>query len=312
MRRVLVGLLGGICVACGSSPSPSATASPQVIARVGSTSITADLFQLRLQHTLTAVGQAGGPTDNAAMTSRVRAGVLRSLLIDAVTAQQAAARGVAATPAEIQASIDADVAAAGGATQLQAQLAAVGESMDQLRDEIRSNLNGQQLEDLFARQRAGEVEQKLQAGASMASLAAGYSDDTATAATGGELGALARSTISGGDASFATAVFGLSVGHYTTTPIRDSQGYDIVLLEAATATTVTLRHIIIAAPQPYSLKAQPTWFTASIFEQLATDCAAGQIAVYISNVGDNPCAAASSGATPTPSGGAAAGSSPTP
>ena len=299
MRRIAACCLALLCAACGSGTSTPSASSTQVIARVGPTAITADLFAIRLQSALSSVTQAGGPTDNAAMTAQVRASVLRSLLIDTVIAQEAAAAGVAATAAEIQAQVAQDVSAAGGTSQLESQLASLGGSMAQLDDEARSSINEQNLEDLFARQRAAEVEQKLAAGASMASLAPQYSDDSASAPTGGELGSITRATISTGDAAFSTAVFALSVGQYTTTPIRDSQGYDIVLVEASTPTALTLRHIIIEAPVPYTVKARPAWFSEAIFEQLATDCAANQIAIYISNVGDNPCAAAS--ASPSPS-----------
>ncbi|MDQ2960993.1 MAG: peptidylprolyl isomerase [Candidatus Dormibacteraeota bacterium] len=304
MRRISACLLAVFCVACGSVSAPSPTPSSEVIARVGSTAITSALFQLRLKSTLTSVSLAGGPTGNAAMTAQVRAGVLRSLLIDAVIAQEAAAAGVAATAAEIQSQIGQDAASAGGMSQLQSQLASLGGSLAQLTDEVRSSLNEQQLEDLFAKQRASEVEGKLGQGASVASLAPLYSDDSASAPKGGELGSITRATISSGDGAFSTAVLALAVGQYTTTPVRDSQGYDIVQVEAASAAALTLRHIIVAAPQPYSARQRPAWFSEAIFEQLATDCAANQIAVYISNVGDNPCAAASPsaspGATPSP------------
>jgi hypothetical protein len=304
VRRIPACLLVLLCVACGSGAAPSPNPPAQVIARVGSTAITSDLFQLRLQSTLASVASAGGPTGNAAMTAQVRAGVLRSILIDTVIAQEAAAAGVAATTSEIQSQIDQDVAAAGGMPRLQTQLASLGGSLAQLTDEVRSSLNEQQLEDLFAKERAAEVEGKLQQGASLASLAPLYSDDSASAPKGGDLGTISRATISGGDATFSKAVFALAVGQYTTTPIRDSQGYDIVQVEAATPAALTLRHIIVVAPQPYTAKQRPAWFSEAIFEQLATDCAANQIAVYISNVGDNPCAAASaspsSAATPSP------------
>ena len=282
-----------------------------MIARVGATAITADTFALRLQSALTAVGQAGAPSGNAAMTSQLRASVLRSLLIDTVIAQEAAATGVAATDAEVAAQVDADTSAAGGSTQLQTQLAALGGSLAQLRDEVRSSLNEQKLEDAFAHRRAVEIEQKLSGGSTFASLASQYSDDADTGAKGGELGAVARSTIQNDDAPYAAAVLALAQGAVTNPPIHDVQGYDIVQLEASTPTTLTLRHIIVNAPQPYTVKERPNWFSVAIFETLATDCSSGQIHVYIGDVGDDPCAAASASASPRPSG-ASPSSSPTP
>ncbi|HSP64889.1 MAG TPA: peptidylprolyl isomerase [Candidatus Deferrimicrobium sp.] len=288
-----------VCAACGSGvPTPSAA--PSVVARVGTTAITAAAFAVRLQSTLTAVGQAGGPSNNAAMTAQVRASVLRSLLIDTVIAQEATAAGVVATEAEVQAQVDADAQTAGGQSQLQTSLASVGGSLAQLRDEIRSSLNEQKLEDAFARQRATEIEQKLSAGTAFTSLATQYSDDPTTSAKGGSLGTVPRAQVQGEDPTYAAAVLALKPGQHTDPPVRDAQGYDIVELDASTASTLTLRHIIVDAPQPYTVKERPGWFGEAIFESLAQDCAAGQIHIYIGNVGDDPCAAAS--ASPSPRG----------
>ncbi|HWF58368.1 MAG TPA: peptidylprolyl isomerase [Candidatus Dormibacteraeota bacterium] len=310
MRRSFAALLALLCAACAGAPSSAATHPTQVVARVGSTAIGADLFAVRLQSALTAVTQAGGPQNNAAMTAQVRASVLRSLLIDTVIAQEAAASGVAATAAEVQSQVDADTQTAGGTSQLQSQLATLGGSLAQLRDEIRSSLNEQKLEDAFARQRAAEIQQKLHGGTGFAALAVQYSDDAATAAKGGALGAVPRSQVQGDDPAYAAAVLALHPGAYTTTPIRDAQGYDIVALDSSSATTLTLRHIIVDAPEPYTVKERPAWFSAAIFESLAQDCSAGQIHIYVSNTGDDPCAAVSP--SPSPSGSSTVAASPTP
>jgi parvulin-like peptidyl-prolyl isomerase len=293
-----------LCAACAST-GPASTPSPQVIARVGNADITAATFALRLQSTLAAVTQAGGPSNNPAMTAQVRASVLRSLLIDTVIAQEAAAAHVAASAAEVQSQVNADVQAAGGMSQLQTQLASLGGSLAQLRDEITSSLNEQKLEDVFARQRAAEIEQKLSAGSAFSALASQYSDDTATASKGGALGTIPRSQVQGDDPGYAAAVLALQPGQHTNPAVHDAQGYDIVELQAATASTLTLSHIIVDAPQPYTVKERPPWFGEAIFESLAQDCAAGQIHIYIRNVGDDPCAAASAGASPAATGSAA-------
>ncbi len=265
---------------------------------MGNADITAAAFALRLQSTLTAVTQAGGPPNNPSMTAQVRASVLRSLLIDTVIAQEAAAAHVAASAAEVQSQVNADVQAAGGLPQLQTQLASLGGSLAQLRDEITSSLNEQKLEDVFARQRAAEIEQKLSAGSAFSTLASQYSDDTATASKGGALGTIPRSQVQGDDPGYAAAVLALQPGQHTNPAVHDAQGYDIVELQAATASTLTLSHIIVDAPQPYTVKERPPWFGEAIFESLAQDCAAGQIHIYIRNVGDDPCAAVSAGASP--------------
>jgi parvulin-like peptidyl-prolyl isomerase len=312
VRRAAAVLLALFCCACAAGPAAPATAAAQVIARVGSTAITADLFAVRLQSALTAVSQAGGPSNNPAMTAQVRASVLRSLLIDTVIAQEATASGVAATESDVQTQVDADARTAGGLPQLQSQLATLGGSLAQLRDEIRSSLNEQKLEDVFAKQRATEIEQKLAAGTSFASLASQYSDDSASAPKGGELGAVARTQIQGDDPTYAAAVLALHNGSYTNPPVHDTQGYDIVELESSTATAMTLRHIIVHAPQPYTVKERPPWFSEAIFESLAQDCSAGEIHIFVSNVGDDPCAAASASSSPGSSGSAPPSATPRP
>jgi parvulin-like peptidyl-prolyl isomerase len=300
VRVLIVVSAALLCVACGSGTTPSATPAPQVIATVGTATISAEAFAVRLQSTLTAVGQAGGPSNNAAMTAQVRASVLRSLLIDTVIAQEATAAGVSATDAEVQAQVNADAQTAGGQSQLQSQLASLGGSLTQLRDEIRSSLNEQKLEDVFARQRAVEIEQKLAGGTAFATLATQYSDDTATASKGGALGAVPRSQVQGDDPTYAAAVLALKPGQHTDPAVHDAQGYDIVALDTSTAAALTLRHIIVDAPQPYTVKERPGWFAEAIFVSLAQDCTAGQIHIYITNVGDDPCAAASASGSPAP------------
>jgi hypothetical protein len=311
VRRFLVVLIAVWCAGCGSA-SPAPSSSSPVIATVGPTAITNQSFQIRLTSALTSVVQAGGPSDNPAMRSQVRASVLRSLIIDTVIGQEAAANGVSATATEIQAQVQADTTAAGGLSQLHSQLASLGGSMAQLNDEIISSLNEQKLEDLFASQRATEIEQKLAQGASFTNLAAQYSDDAATASQGGELGAVARSTIQGDDPAYSAPVLALKPGAYTAKPIHDAQGYDIVELESSTATALTLRHIVVNAPQPYTVRERPTWFSEAIFESLAQDCSANQIHVYISDVGDDVCAAASSSASPAGTASSAPATTPSP
>src|SRR5207302_530822 len=115
-----------------------------------------------------------------AMTTTVRASVLRSLILDTIIAQEAAAQGLAATDAQVQSEVDTEAAQAGGMSQLQSELAGAGGSIAQLRDEIRSQMNEQRLEDHFARGRAATVEQALAGGEAFAQAAMQYSDDTGT------------------------------------------------------------------------------------------------------------------------------------
>lgn len=285
---IAVGAL--VLAACGGSPA--ATPAPSPIAKVGPTVITQAAFNIRLQSTLVAIEQGGGPSNNATMEAEVRASVLRSLILDAIIAQEAAAQGVAATSAQVQAEIDTDASQAGGLTQLESELAGAGGSIAQLQDEIRSQLNEQRLEDRFAAARADMVEGVLAGGADFVQTAKQYSDDTGTDTKGGDLGALSAGDLKTDDPSFSAAVESLAVGAYTKTPVRDSGGYDIVELYAKTKTTWSVRHILIAAPLPYTVQNRPAWFSEALFAAVAQDCQAGAIHVYIKDAGADPCTGA--------------------
>ena len=292
---VCAAVLAGCGGAATATPSPSTA-----VARVGNTVITLAAFNTRLHSTTTAISQAGGPSGDPSMTSGVRANVLRSLILDAVIAQEAAAQGQAITDKEVQAEVAKDAQSVGGINQLQTQLASAGGSIAQLEDEIRSQANEQRVEDRFAQQRATMIEQTLVGGADFAQTATQESDDTGTASKGGDLGALSASDLSGGDQTFATAVHELTVGAYTKTPIHDSGGYDIVQLYAQTATTWSVRHILVAAPTPYTVQDRPGWFATSLFTAVAQECNAGQIHVYLKDAGADPCSGAPR-LTPSPS-----------
>ena len=296
-RLWLIPLSAAAVAACGSTPHTTPSAVP--VARVGSTVITQAAFNVRLTSTNTSIQQGGGPTDST-MESGVRATVLRSLILDAIIAQEAASQGFAVTDREVQAEVAKDAKQVGGMSQLQSQLASAGGSLAQLQDEIRSQINEQRLEDRFAAQRAATVEQVLASGADFAQTATQYSDDSGTASKGGDLGAVSGQDLSSDDPTFSAAVHSLKVGAYTTTPLHDSGGYDILELYAATPTTWSLRHILIAAPVPYTVQDRPQWFAASLFTAVAQECKAGQIHVYLKNAGADPCSGAPDLSTPTP------------
>src|SRR5258706_8372060 len=120
------------------------------------------------------------------MLNRLRASVIKSLIVDSVIGQEAQFRYLAGSGADVQHELQNDVNAAGGVGALQTQLAEAGGSLDQLRDEIRSRLNEQRLEDLFAQQRAAAALQQLRSGADLAALAKQLSDDDATRDKGGD------------------------------------------------------------------------------------------------------------------------------
>jgi parvulin-like peptidyl-prolyl isomerase len=287
-------------VACGSGPVAPAKPSP-VIARVGNQNITLAQFNVRYQTTIVSIEQGGGPNENAAQTTALRADILRSLIIDTVIREEAIKFGLEATPAEVQAQVATDAQQAGGMAALKTELAGAGGSIAQLEDEISSDLNEQRVENLFAQQRAVMVETILAKGANFETTAKTWSDDTGTNTKGGDLGLLTTANLATYDPAFSDAVKALAVGAYTTTPVHDAGGYDIVMLYAKSATGWSVRHILVAAPTPYSVMDRPDWFGQVVFAAINELCVANQITVSLTNAGGNPCVTPS----PTPSAAAA-------
>jgi parvulin-like peptidyl-prolyl isomerase len=296
-RALAIVVVAALSACAGGSASSSSDATAQPVAKVGSTVITQTQFQIRLQSTLTSIAQGGGSTSDPTMVTSVRASVLRSLILDTVIAQEAQRLGLAATDAQVQAQVNSDAQSVGGMSNLETQLSEAGGSIAQLQDEIRSQLNEQRLEDYFAQQRAAQVEQQLAEGTPFATVAQQVSDDENSASKGGDLGALTAAALSQDDATFAAAVKTLAVGTYTTKPVHDQGGYDIIMVYAKTPTTWSVRHILVAAPTPYTVTSRPTWFTEALFSTVQQLCEQNQIQVYISNAGSNPC----STSTPSPS-----------
>jgi hypothetical protein len=295
-RRCALLATAGIVGACGSTQP---TGNDPAVAQVRAAYIKQSQFQVRLQSTLTAIQQGGGATNNPAMVTGVRAAVLRSLILDTVIAQEAQYAGVAATDADVEAQVTAAASAAGGMNKLQTQLAEAGGSIAQLQDQVRSQLNEQRLEDYFAARRAQQVEQQLGAGTPFADVARAVSDDVNSSAAGGDLGVLSAAALAKDAAPFANAVRSLSVGSYTTSPVHDDGGYDIIEVYSHTAAGWGVRHILVAAPTPYTVRDRPAWFTEALFSTVQQLCSQHPIHVFITDAGADPCVVPSPSPSPS-------------
>jgi parvulin-like peptidyl-prolyl isomerase len=319
---VLAALAVGV-VATTQVLGRGSTAPPRgPVAVVAGEKVPARLFDLRMSSALTAIHQGGGPQPGdaayPAFLSGVRKRVLQSLIIDAVIAQEAAYRHLAASAGDVAAEVAADARSAGGDDELARQLAEAGGNLDQLRDAIRSRLDEQRLEDLFATQRAADIEARLAAGTPFETAASQLSDDEQSRSKGGDLGALNLTQLSASSASFVAAVRAAPAGRVSA-PIRDDAGYEILRLDGETASTRSIHRILVAAPRPYTVRERPEWFAAAVFEAIDEDCRAGRLEVIL-DVGLQPCAPSRpapgpSSAPPSPAatpGGAPNGFSPRP
>jgi hypothetical protein len=288
---------------CSSTTAEPATKPSPVIARVAGQTITLAEFNTRYNSALVSIEQGGGPKNNATQTTQLRETILGSLIIDTVIREEAMALGLEATPKEIQAQVAADATSDGGMSALETDLAGAGGSIAQLEDEIASDLNEQRLEDDFAKARAATIEQILATGAKFsaakfAATAETYSDDTGTNAKGGDLGIVTKAQLATYDPAFAAAVGRLAVGAYTTTPVHDAGGYDIVMLYSDSSKGFGVRHILVYAGNPYNVMDRPNWFAESLFSQIATLCQQNEIEVTLTDAGGSPCSRALQ--TPSP------------
>ena len=294
---LLLAVLPGCGSSSGGAPSPQGP-----VARVGKQSIPRSQFDLRMASALAAIAQGGGPQQGSsgydAMVSKLRASVLKSLIIDSVIAQEAQFRHIAASDADVQAEVDADSKGSGGLGALQTQLAEAGGSLDQLRDEIRARLNEQRLEDAFAKERATAIVNELRGGGDFVALARQLSDDTVARDKGGDVGVLSDARLASGDSIFAGAVRALAAGQLVAAPVRDDAGYEVLRVDAVTAAGHAVHRILVAAPKPYTVKERPDWFLQSLLDAIAQYCRQGQLSVLIAS-SEQPCISAS--ASPAPS-----------
>lgn len=298
-RRCLL-LLSILAAGCGNPPSSTPTAGGAV-AQVNGTAITQQQLDLRLRSTLGVLSGAGAPTGNAQMLGRVRGSVVRGLIFDTVIAQEAARQHLAASEADVNSQLTQSASDAGGQSQLQSQLAAANQSMDSLRDEIRSRLNEQGLEDFFARDRVTTVLQALAQGSDFGQLVSEYSDSPDTKPKAGQLGTLGDDQIRAllGDSAIA-ALAALQPGDYTKAAARTKSGYEILRIDGAAAGGRALREILVAAPNPYTVRERPSWFSQQVFQAILDDCQRGHISVYVKDSGADPCAAGAPSTTPRP------------
>ena len=309
LRRSCGVAIAAVCAAvvssCGSSP-PAPTTASQVIARVGSDTITLAQFNVRYQSAYTSIVQGGGGNPPSAAVTELRAKILGGLILDTVIREEATRLGLAATTQGVAAEVATDARQAGGTSALGSELAGAGGSIAQLEDEIISNINEQRVEDAYAQQRAALVEQMLSKGANFIAKAKTYSDDsgtTGTASKGGDLGVLTAEQLKTYNPAFAAAVESLAVGAYTRTPVHDAGGYDIVMVYSKTTKGWGVRHILISAGNPYNVTDRPIWFSDSLFSKVGHLCAANEIQVSLTDAGGDPCTSPSpspSPASPSP------------
>lgn len=187
-----------------------------------------------------------GTEDGQQTLSQMRQDVLDSMIEMALIEQNSPALGVQVTDEELNAQIEADIAAGGGEADFEEWLAATGQTRDDFREMLRESLLTQRVieavtadlgdtaEQVHARQivvdssaAADEILAQLAQGADFAELARQRSLDEVTKENGGDLDWFPRGMIA---PELEDAVFALQPGEYSQ-PIPIGEMVHIVFVE---------------------------------------------------------------------------------
>ena len=227
--------------------------------------------------------------------------MLRSLIVDIVIRQEATKLGLEATPGR-DTGRGRHRRAAGRREELRSRPSLRERAAPSLSSRMRSApTSTSSASRTTSRRRAWRRSSRsLASGANFIATAKQFSDDSGTSANGGDLGVLTAAQLKTYDPNFAAAVEALKVGAYTTTPVHDAGGYDILMLYSKTTKGWGVRHILIYAGNPYNVMDRPEWFAEALFSAIHQLCVANEISVTLTNAGGNPCTSPSPTPTPRP------------
>ena len=239
------------------APAPGAETGPvqdgrPLAARVNGQAIYLDVYERQVAQTAQALGEQGlilEDEQGQAQLVQIRQNVLNGLIEQAMIEQAAATAGVAVTDAELEATVQQSISLGQGQESFDSWLAENDLTMEEFRETQRSQLLAGKMieyvtagvpttaEQVHARHilaldlgKAQGLLDELRKDANFAALAQQASEDTSTAANGGDLGWFPR------DAplmppSVVEAAFSLQPGDVSDV-VESNQGYHIVKVEA--------------------------------------------------------------------------------
>lgn len=249
----------GVPTVATDAPQPAAPAATPggeteggrpLVARVNGQPIFLDVYQKQVTQTERALMEQGilaQGADGDAQRAQVRQNVLQGLIDQALIEQAAAQMGITVTADELNQSLQAFTGTDGGS--LDEWLAANGMTMDELVAMQSAQLLASKViaavsatvptsaEQVHARHifaaeaaKAQALAERLKAGENFAALAQQESEDTSTAANGGDLGWFPRDVPMMPPVLVETA-FALQVGQVSD-PVQSEAGYHIVRVDA--------------------------------------------------------------------------------
>jgi len=180
--------------------------------------------------------------------------IMNILTEQAVVSQLAAQHKVTVSSKEVNADLATLVKNAGSEAKLkQALTADYGWTEGNLKTELQKQLLQAKLTQTLendptlqaqAKTTAQNVLNQINAGGDFATLAKKYSQDSATASSGGDLGSIANDSSTGLDPAFLSAAFALQSGQVSGL-VKTANGYEIIKVNSITGTQRDVSHILI-------------------------------------------------------------------
>jgi len=240
----------GVPTATAGAVQPQAappTAPPQgPAAIVNGQEISMASFLREVQQRQAVLVQSGvnlNTSQGAAQLEQMKQQVLDNLIDDVLVMQDAAKQGMTVSDAELEAELQKGISSAGGQAKFDEQLKRDGQTLDEARSILRLQLlyqkmlakvvgNIQTAEQVHARDirvdsqaKAQDILAQIQAGADFGQMARQYSQDTATATNGGDLGWFPRGKLT--EKEVEDAAFALQPGQISDV-VHGAFGFHIV------------------------------------------------------------------------------------
>jgi len=279
-RGVLLLVIAGALGACTAPGVPLPFSEPAAAVVDGHT-ISMKAYQARLEVSRHRDPFAGikEALPSPAPSQRLEGFTIEQLVREEIVRQEAQKRHIAVSDHAVQSRIDALKAKAGSASFNDA-LSRNGFSGDSFRAYQRALLTEVALLRAMAKERAALAARDLKAGDPFAAVAARWSDDSGTAARGGEAGWLAPADIP--EPALAAAVQSLAVGDVTGI-IATNRGFAIATVLERRNDQIHLATILVLAPAVdlYSPQSTPPWFATYIDDRDAALRRAGRIELTV-------------------------------
>ena len=277
---VLLVVVAGVLSAC-TAPAVSLPLAEPAAAVVDGHEISMKTYQARLEVSRHRDPFAGIPEalPSPASAQRLESFTIEPLVREELVRQEADKRGIRVSDHALQSRLDM-LQAHAGAASFKAALARNGFTSDSFRAYQRALLTEVALIHAMAQPRAASAARDLQAGQTFATVAAHWSDDTGTAARGGDAGWLRPDQIP--EQALAAAVQSLPARSVTGV-VPTNRGDVIATVLERRTDQIHLATILVLAPsvELFGAQSTPSWFTGFIDDREAALRRAGRIVLKV-------------------------------